>query len=129
MSGKLRRAVCTAAVAAATVTTVVAVTAVPPAVATPAAPASVPELLDRLKILYREAEAAASLAAAADARLTAQRAETARLGRELTAAGDALADGRDAAGLLARAPVRGRAGGVGVMRRRGGPGAPRRPPG
>ncbi|MFE3095373.1 NlpC/P60 family protein [Streptomyces sp. NPDC059248] len=108
MSGKLRRAVCTAAVAAATVTTVVAVTAVPPAVATPAAPASVPELLDRLKILYREAEAAASLAAAADARLTAQRAETARLGRELTAAGDALADGRDAAGLLAREQYRGR---------------------
>ncbi|MEU5162439.1 C40 family peptidase [Streptomyces sp. NPDC020875] len=107
MSGKVLRAVCTAALV-----TAVSLAAVVPGPAARAAgpglPEGVPELLARLKVLYRDAETAAAAYTAAEERLTAQRVETARLGRELTAARDALAGGRDAAGLLARAQYRGR---------------------
>ncbi|MEU3602992.1 C40 family peptidase [Streptomyces sp. NPDC006798] len=105
MSGKVLRAVWTAALV-----TAVSLAVVPgPAAraAGPGLPESVPELLTRLKVLYRDAETAAAAYSAAEERLTAQRVETARLGRELTAARDALAGGRDAAGLLARAQYRG----------------------
>ncbi|MFJ8229234.1 C40 family peptidase [Streptomyces sp. NPDC094448] len=121
MSGRMLRAVCTAALAAVTTVAAVPVSAASagtflrtgaapalPAVPEPEAPAAtVPELLTRLGALYREAEAAAAAYTAAESRLTAQRAETARLGRELTAARDALATGRDAAGRLAREQYRG----------------------
>ncbi|QDY81252.1 hypothetical protein FQU76_23560 [Streptomyces qinzhouensis] len=115
------RAVCTAALAAATTVAAVPVPAAfagtflragaapaLPAVPEPEAPAAtVPEMLTRLGTLYHEAEAAAAAYGAAESRLTAQRAETARLGRELTAARDALTAGRDAAGRLAREQYRG----------------------
>lgn len=146
MSGKVLRAVCTAALAA--TTTLVAVPAAPPAAAggqlsarpaTPAdpttadpapeepadlaeatepaeaavdataagTPASVPDLLARLQVLYRDSETAARAHAEAEAELTEQRAETARLGRELTAARAALADGVGDAGRLAREQYQG----------------------
>ncbi|WP_186768151.1 C40 family peptidase [Streptomyces qinzhouensis] len=121
MSGRMLRAVCTAALAAATTVAAVPVPAAfagtflragaapaLPAVPEPEAPAAtVPEMLTRLGTLYHEAEAAAAAYGAAESRLTAQRAETARLGRELTAARDALTAGRDAAGRLAREQYRG----------------------
>ncbi|MGV9313064.1 NlpC/P60 family protein [Streptomyces sp. NPDC003691] len=128
MSGRMLRAVCTTALAAATAVAAVPApaasagtflrTAAPwlpavpslPAVPEPGAAAAggLPELLTRLGTLYHEAESAAAAYGAAESRLTAQRAETARLGRELTTAREALAAGRDAAGLLAREQYRGR---------------------
>ncbi|MFI1829038.1 C40 family peptidase [Streptomyces sp. NPDC020412] len=146
MSGRLLRAVCTAALAA--TTTLVAVPTAPPAAAggpsaaRPAAPmdplknpadataedpadtaavareadaessaagtpASVPDLLARLQVLYRDSETAARAHADAEAQLTTQRAETARLGRDLTAARAALAAGVGDAGRLAREQYQG----------------------
>ncbi|MEU9606230.1 C40 family peptidase [Streptomyces sp. NPDC048057] len=131
MSGKVLRAVCTAALAA--TTTLAAVPTAPPAAAgalsaaRPAAPldppedpadataessavgtpASVPDLLARLQVLYRDSETAARAHAEAEAQLTTQRAETARLGRELTAARAALAAGVGDAGRLAREQYQG----------------------
>ncbi|WP_323372219.1 C40 family peptidase [Streptomyces katsurahamanus] len=69
--------------------------------------ATVVEALTRLRTLYRQAEDAGETHLAAERRLTAQRAETARLGRELTRARGALDESRAAAGQLAREQYRG----------------------
>ncbi|MFI6285468.1 C40 family peptidase [Streptomyces sp. NPDC051018] len=129
MSVSLLRTVCTTALA--TLTAVTVITAVPgdaeaapaPPAAAPAppgpgdsvnpgsdpvtAPARVADLLTRLQTLYRQAEDAGETHTAAESRLKAQRAKTARLGRELTAARDALGEGRREAGRLAREQYQG----------------------
>ncbi|MFJ8692212.1 C40 family peptidase [Streptomyces roseolilacinus] len=69
---------------------------------------SVSELLTRLRLLYRDAEAAGEAYNAAGEELAAQAAEVRRLGGDLTRTRDALARARDAAGRLARAQYRGR---------------------
>ncbi|WP_190123195.1 C40 family peptidase [Streptomyces inusitatus] len=123
MSGGLLRTVCTAALV-----TAVAVTAAPAppwaaaaerrpgdaAVPVPgeqgaAGPGAeaVPEALTRLQTLYRDAEEAGASHSAAERRLKAQRARTARLGRELTRAREELGRSRVAAGRLAREQYQG----------------------
>ncbi|MFC5150429.1 C40 family peptidase [Streptomyces amakusaensis] len=121
MSGRLLRTVCTAAL--------VTAVAVPAAPAPPWAAAAhrhpgdaavpvpgeqdaagaeaVPEALTRLQTLYREAEEAGAAHGSAERRLKAQRARTARLGRELSRAREELGRSRAAAGRLAREQYQG----------------------
>ncbi|GLF94630.1 C40 family peptidase [Streptomyces yaizuensis] len=75
----------------------------------PEAPATLPDALTRLRILYHQAEDAGSEYEGAARRLRAQRARTARLGRQLTRAREALGASRVAAGHLAREQYQGHA--------------------
>lgn len=103
MSGSVLRSVCTAALAAATALAAV------PAAAEPAADptANLTRMLTQLQTLYRQAEAAGERYNATEEELTAQRAETARLGRELAKARSALSASRGEAGRLARLQYQG----------------------
>ncbi|WP_406303068.1 NlpC/P60 family protein [Streptomyces sp. NBC_00885] len=103
MSGSVLRSVCTAALAAATALAAV------PAAAEPAADptANLSRMLTQLQTLYRQAEAAGERYNTTEEELTAQRAETARLGRELAKARSALSASRGEAGRLARLQYQG----------------------
>ncbi|TQK51904.1 cell wall-associated NlpC family hydrolase [Streptomyces sp. SLBN-118] len=103
MSGSLLRSVCTAALAAATALAAV------PAAAEPATdpPANLAGMLTQLQTLYRQAEQAGETYNAMEEELTRQRAETARLGRELAKARKALTMSRGEAGRLARLQYQG----------------------
>lgn len=103
MSGSVLRSVCTAALAAATALAAV------PAAAEPAADptANLTRVLTQLQTLYRQAEAAGERYNATEEELTGQRAETARLGRELAKARSALSASRGEAGRLARLQYQG----------------------
>ncbi|MGW3985993.1 NlpC/P60 family protein [Streptomyces sp. NPDC004830] len=100
MSARFVRLVCVAATAATTALAPVPATAAPRP--EPAADVSVAELLTDLQKLYRETEKATEAFNATDEKLTAQRAETARLERALVRARLSLYDSRSAAGRLAR---------------------------
>ncbi|MFB7373516.1 NlpC/P60 family protein [Streptomyces sp. NPDC056222] len=69
---------------------------------------SVASLLTRLQTLYRQAEQATETFNATDEALRLQTADTKKVGADLTAARKALADGRNAAGRLAREQYQGR---------------------
>ncbi|WP_405601983.1 NlpC/P60 family protein [Streptomyces sp. NBC_01410] len=103
MSGSVLRSVCAAALAAATALAAV------PAAAEPAADptANLTRVLTQLQTLYRQAEAAGERYNATEEELTGQRAETARLGRELAKARNALSASRGEAGRLARLQYQG----------------------
>ncbi|WP_328668306.1 NlpC/P60 family protein [Streptomyces sp. NBC_00322] len=103
MSGSVLRSVCTAALAAATALAAV------PAAAEPAADptANLTRMLTQLQTLYRQAEAAGERYNATEEELTEQRAGTARLGRELAKARNALSASRGEAGRLARLQYQG----------------------
>jgi peptidoglycan DL-endopeptidase CwlO len=108
VSGRLPRSVCTAALAAATA--VAAVPAAPAAGAPPPAPApptTVSGMLTSLQTLYRQVEEAGETYNATEEELTKQRAETARLARELAGARNAFVAARGEAGRLAREQYRG----------------------
>ncbi|MFI1395012.1 C40 family peptidase [Streptomyces sp. NPDC020681] len=101
MSGRLLRTVATAVLA----TTFAAV----PAAADPVTEKpTVSELLTDLQTLYRQAAAAGETYNATEVQLKTQRTETARLGRELAKARNALADSHGDAGRLAREQYQGR---------------------
>ncbi|MET7711971.1 C40 family peptidase [Streptomyces sp. NPDC005407] len=105
MSGRLLRSVCTAALAAATA---VAVPAAPAAgVPPPAPPTTVSGMLTALQTLYRQVEEAGETYNATEEELKKQRAETARLARELAGARNAFVAARGEAGRLAREQYRG----------------------
>ncbi|MCD9878044.1 C40 family peptidase [Streptomyces guryensis] len=104
MSGKLLRLVCTVAMAAG------ALLVPPPAAAVPGpepGTRTVAAQLTDLQRLYREAEKAAETYNATAEKLTKQRAEVARLDRELAGARRSLHDSRVAAGRLARQQYQG----------------------
>jgi peptidoglycan DL-endopeptidase CwlO len=106
--GRLLRSVCTAALAAATA--VAAVPAAPAAGAPPPAPApptTVSGMLTALQTLYRQVEEAGETYNATEEELKKQRAETARLARELAGARNAFVAARGEAGRLAREQYRG----------------------
>ncbi|MFF4361681.1 NlpC/P60 family protein [Streptomyces sp. NPDC001604] len=104
MSGKLLRLVCSVAMAAG------ALLVPPPAAAVPGAEPggrTVAQQLTDLQRLYREAEKATETYNATAEKLTKQRAEVARLDRELAGARRSLHDSRAAAGRLARQQYQG----------------------
>lgn len=124
MSGRLLRLVCTAATAAGTVLAPLPATAAPdpgptaPSTTVPSAPSapsaasgpagrSVAELLTDLQERYRRAEQATEAYNGTAERLKRQRAEVARLDRELARAKSSLHDSRGAAGRLARQQYQG----------------------
>ncbi len=72
-----------------------------------APPTTVAGMLNRLQTLYRQAEEAGEAYNRTEEQLTAQRAETARLGHALAAARNALAGSRGDAGRLARQQYQG----------------------
>ncbi|WP_329116072.1 C40 family peptidase [Streptomyces sp. NBC_01353] len=74
----------------------------------PAGGDSVTALLTRLQTLYRQAEQATETFNATDEDLRLQTADTKQVGAALTAARKALAEGRNAAGRLAREQYQGR---------------------
>lgn len=109
MAGRLLRSVCTAALAAATA--VAAVPAAPAAGApapAPPPPTTVSGMLTQLQTLYRQTEEAGETYNATEEELRRQRAETARLGRRLARARNAVVAARGDAGRLAREQYRGR---------------------
>ncbi|MER6911664.1 C40 family peptidase [Streptomyces sp. NPDC000594] len=78
-----------------------------PAPLVPGAPVSLPDALARLRVLYLHAEDAGTRYQTAARRLTEQRVRTARIGRRLTRAREALGASRVEAGRLAREQYQG----------------------
>ncbi|MCN9240086.1 NlpC/P60 family protein [Streptomyces sp. RY43-2] len=110
MSDVLLRLVCTAAVTASAVLVpapAVAATAPSSASAKPVDTRSVPQLLRDLQTLYRQAEQATEAYNGTAEKLKRQRAEVARLDRQLVRARRALAGSRSAVGRLARQQYQG----------------------
>jgi cell wall-associated NlpC family hydrolase len=103
VSGRFLRLVCTAAVAAGAVLAPLPAAAAPvPGPGPTTGEASTATLLTDLQRLYREAERATEAYNATEEKLAKQRAETARLERELSRARLSLRDSRGAAGRLVR---------------------------
>ncbi|MFF9690176.1 NlpC/P60 family protein [Streptomyces sp. NPDC014623] len=112
MSGRVARALCTAALAAVVAASpaVAEPSAPDPAPASGAAPQSVAGLLKQLQTLYRKAEEAGELHNATEEKLRKRTAEARKLRTELARARTALGAGRRDAGRLARDQYQGRTG-------------------